>query len=62
MKDGDKTVMSYNVMKYTRRYFPRDKIANRIRSGTILDSCRCDDPKIMFPKVYYTAELKWGEN
>jgi hypothetical protein len=62
MKDGDKTVIAYNIMRYTRDYWPMDKVANRIRMGRILGECFCADPKIMFPKVYHTAELKWSNS
>jgi len=62
MKDGDRVVIAYNLKKLTRSYFPSDKIATRFRVGNFLDSCHCVDPKIMFPKVFYTAELKWSEN
>lgn len=62
MKDGDRIVIAYDLMVYTRDYWPLDAVAHRIRTGRILGDCLCADPKIMFPKVYYTAELKWSEN
>lgn len=62
MKDGDKVVLTYNIMKLTRKYWPLDKVADRLRVGRIADSCQCTEPKILFPAVYYTAELKWSEN
>jgi len=62
MKDGDKVVLSYNIIKFTQKYWPLDKVADRLRVGRIVDSCLYADPKILFPAVYYTAELKWSEN
>lgn len=62
MKDGDRVVIAYNIIKYTRPYWPRDPQAIKIRTGEILDSALCDDPKIMFPVVYYTKEPEWSEN
>ncbi len=62
MKSGDLTVLQYHIMKATRPYWPLDAVAHRIRSGRILGDCFCADPRIIFPKVYYTAELKWSEN
>jgi len=39
MKDGDKFVIAYNIMKYTYPYNSRaDKIKNQLRIGGILDS------------------------
>jgi len=62
MKDGDRFILKYDLTRMTRRYFPRDAIANRYFIGQVLDSRYCTDPKIMFPKVYHTAELKFSEN
>jgi len=62
MKDGDLIVSEYELRLQTRRYWPLDKVARRIREGRMQDSLQCRDPKIMFPVVYYTAEMKWGEN
>jgi len=62
MKDGDKTIIVYNLKVLTRPYFPSDKIAMRYRVVSVSpDSRLCDDPKIMFPVVYYT-DPKWSEN
>ena len=62
MKGGDLVVQQYDLMLNTREYWPLDAVANRIRMGEVLGDCFCADPKIMFPVVYYTAELKWSEN
>ena len=62
MKDSDRVVIAYNIMKYTRPYWPRDKKAIKIRTGEILDSSLCEDPQIMFPVVYYTREPEGSEN
>jgi len=62
MKDGDRVVIAYSIMKYTRPYWPRDKRAIKDRAGQILDSSLCGDPKIMFPVVYYTKEPEVNKN
>lgn len=57
MKDGDRTVLQYQIMRYTRPYYTRDKMANRYFIGQVIGDKLCIDPKIMFPVVYYTGEL-----
>ena len=47
MKDGDKFVLAYNIMKYTYPYNSRgDKIKNELCAGRILDSSP------VFPRAY----------
>ena len=62
MKSGDLTVMQCKIQWQTRPYWPRDKRAIKIRIGEILDSALCDDPNIMFARVYYTKEADWSKN
>ena len=62
MKSGDLTVIQYHILKATKPYEPHDRKVHKIRTAhSALDSRLCDDPKIMFPVVYYT-EPKWSVN
>jgi len=61
MKDGDRIVIAYDLMKYTRMYYPSDKIATRIKTGRLLDSNICLAP-IQSQFVYHTVTKAWRQN